>query len=96
MELDKYGWPQLPSVGSRIRFCGGSVLLQTMEECVIIRADHACNAAGSPGGNVTVQAENGDCVRVGLSDVRDHAELVQDGVEAINLERAMQWARKYG
>ena len=86
LDLDKTGWPQLPTVGSRIRFVGGSVILSIIGECVIVRAEHARNAAGRPGGNVTVRTDRGEHVKVGLSVVREHAELVQDGVEGIELD----------
>ncbi|MBL8824438.1 MAG: hypothetical protein JNJ77_17760 [Planctomycetia bacterium] len=96
MDLDSTGWPELPRVGSLIKFHGGGVLLQCLGKCEVIRADHVTNAVGKPGGRITLQMENGEVFDVTLSQVREHAELIEDGLEKIHLQAAIQVAAKYG
>src|SRR5262249_21747244 len=74
MDLDATGWPRLPTVGSRIEFHGGDIVLQALGVCTIVRADHVRNAAGKPGGRVTIRTERGELVEVTLSQVRSHAD----------------------
>jgi hypothetical protein len=98
MNLDATGWPQLPTVGSKIEFRGGDILLQVLGVCTIIRADHACNATGKPGGQVTIQTDRGELVEVTLSQVRSHADLVADGLQSLkfeaNLKAQAKWLRE--
>jgi hypothetical protein len=96
MDLDATGWPQLPTVGSRIEFHGGDIVLQTLGVCTIVRTDHVCNAAGKPGGRVTIQTDRGEMVDVSLSQVRSHAVLIADGLQQLKLEAQMRWAREHG
>lgn len=80
MDRDATGWPQLPTVGSRIEFHGGGVMLQALGVCTVVRADHVSNAAGRPGGRVTLQPARGEMVQVLLSQVREHAVLIEEGL----------------
>jgi hypothetical protein len=80
MELETTGWPQLPTVGARIRFVGGTVVDQSMGECIIVRADHITNAVGKPAGRIWLQADRGELFEVTLSKLRNHAELIIDGL----------------
>ena len=96
MDLDATGWPQLPTVGSRIEFRGGGIELQVIGACTIVRTDHVCNAVGKPGGRVTVKTDRGEMVEVTLSQVRDHAVLIADGLEQLKREAQIKWAREHG
>jgi hypothetical protein len=80
MELDPAGWPQLPIVGSQIQFCDGGISLTVLGVCTVVRADHVRNAAGKPGGRVTLQTTKGELISVPLTQLRQHAELLSDGL----------------
>ena len=96
MDLDATGWPQLPTVGSRIEFHGGGVMLQILGTCTVVRANHVRNATGRPGGRVTLQTDRGERVQVTLSQVRDHAALVEDGLARLESEAQRRWAAEHG
>lgn len=96
MDLDNTGWPQLPRVGSKIEFRGGDITLQVVGACTILRADHIPNAARRPGGRVTLKTERGEVFTVTLSQLRDHAVLLQDGLAQLELEHAARWAADHG
>jgi hypothetical protein len=78
MDLDATGWPELPPVGAKIEFHGGDIVLQSLGVCTIVRADHVRNAAGKPGGRVTIQTDRGEMVGVTLSQIRNYAEMIAD------------------
>ena len=80
MNLDATNWPELPHVGSKVKFCGGGVVLAALGICTIIRADHVRNATGKPGGRIVLQTPEGEHVSVTLSQLREHAELLEDGL----------------
>ncbi len=96
MELDPAGWPQLPTVGSRIQFHGGDITLTVLGVCTVVRADHVRNAAGNPGGRVTLQTAEGELISVPLSQLRQHAELLSDGLQTLENEAAARWAKQHG
>ena len=96
MDLDATGWPELPTVGSKVEFFGGGILLQALGECTVVRADHVCNATGKPGGRVTLQRTNGELIEVRLSQVREHAKLIVDGLWLRELQAKAEWAAEHG
>ena len=81
MELDVTGWPQLPPVGLKIKFCSGDVVNQCAGVCTIVRADHVTNASGKPGGRVVLRTRRGEEFAVPLSQVRSHARIVDGYIE---------------
>jgi hypothetical protein len=96
MELDSNGWPQLPSVGSKVKFGSGDIVLQVCGTCIVVRADHVRNAAGRPGGRVTLKTDREELIRVTLSQLREHANLVEDGLEQLEREARRRWAERNG
>jgi hypothetical protein len=94
MDLDNTGWPQLPTVGSKIKFRGGGVMLQVLGTCTVVRADHVRSDTGKPGGRVIVQTERGELEQVSLSHVREHGVLIVDGLERQEMEAQIKWAAK--
>ncbi|MHB8861742.1 MAG: hypothetical protein ACYC6N_05005 [Pirellulaceae bacterium] len=92
MDLDSTGWPQLPTVGSKIEFRSGGL----SGVCTIVRADHVCNAVGKPGARLWLQTERGDLVGVTLSQVRQHAVLIEDGLARLDLEIRTRLVQKHG
>ena len=96
MDLESKGWPELPTVGSRIEFRGGDIVLQVLGACTVVRADHVRNAVGRPGGRVILQTDKGELVSVTLSNIRNHAVLIEDGLSRLNLEAQVRWAAEHG
>ena len=108
MDLDSDGWPQLPSVETKVQFTGGTVKtfaghfdLLTVGVCTVIRADHVRSAVGKPGGRVTVQRESGGVAfgppfDVPLSVFRTHAELLENGLTERDAEMLKWMAIHHG
>lgn len=96
MDLESTGWPELPTVGSRVEFQGGEIVLQCVGVCTVVRADHVRNATGKPGGRVTLRTSRGELVQVTLSQLRSHAVLLEDGLQALEAEAARRLAERHG
>lgn len=96
MDLEATGWPQLPAVGSEIEFTGGGVSLQVAGVCTVVRADHVRNAAGKPGGRITLRTARGHQFQVPLSQLREHAVPLADGLAASEAEGEARRARDHG
>ena len=96
MDLDGSGWPQLPTVGSRVELRGGGVGLQVAGVCTVVRADHVRNAAGKPGGRITLRTVRGEEFQVTLSQLRQHAVLLEDGQAVLEADLARRWAEEHG
>ncbi len=94
MDLDRTGWPQLPTVGSRIKFSGGGVMLHMLGICTVVRADHVRDDSGKPTGRVTVRTEQGELEQVALGQIRQHGVLVADGLALLELEVQAKWSAK--